>query len=332
MKLRTFLILTAVVVVGGSTGLVKLTSIAEGEGSGRVQATPTSEELDLGAALEEDVRQLALHIGERSPRRPGGLRASVDYLGARIEGLGYEPVYDGWATQGHTATNIEVTITGSAQRNEVVVLGAHYDSYRNSPCADATASGTATLLHLLDRLRGQTLNRTLKVVFLVNGERPVNRTKEWGAARCAERAKANGENVVAMVALGPFGFFTSAPDSQGFPPPWNLFWPHTGDFVSISGNLGSRELVRQAAEIWKQTNELPVVAGVAPSWVPGMQAGDHDAFQEAGVPSILVSDTGSSRFDDIRSVYDQYHRLDYKTMARAVLELEDFVVALLRNL
>lgn len=332
MKIRTFLIGTSVLMLGGTFGLVRFANLASGEGSGQVQSDPTDSEKDLAAALEEDMRSIALYLGERNPRKTGSMRAAVDLLGGRVEGMGYEPKYLDWTARGQTASNIEVTIPGSLQRSEIVVVGAHYDSYRDSPCADATASGTATLLALMERARGKTFQRTVKFVLFANGERPVRDTEDWGAERYVAQALESGDNIVAMVCIGPFGYFSSEPGSQGYFFPFNLFWPGTGDFVSIVGDPAARSLVRTAARTWQLENRLPVVAGAVPSWWPGMQTGDHDAFQARGIPSVLVSDSGDARFDDIRTVYDQYHRMNFESMARAVLELERFLPAFVRDL
>lgn len=328
MKRRNMVIGFAVLTLGGSVAVVQTTNVSSGSGSGLVQAPPTQQELDLAAQLEQHVRDLALHVGRRNTSRNGTLKEAVEWLTWNIESLGYQPKLDEWSIDGQPCVNFEITFPGTGLPGETVVIGTHYDSYRNSPCAEASGTGTAALLVLLERLKGYTFERTTKFVFFTNGELPHRGTDDSGAVRYAKRAKESGEKIVAMVCVGPFGYFTAEEGSQGFIFPWNLAWPGTGDFVAIFGDPRSRDLVKKAANAWKQSSTLPLVAGAVPSWLPGMQVSDHDAFQAQGFPAVLVSDTGGARFEDIRSVYDQFNRMSYAPMARAVLHLEKFVKAL----
>ena len=331
MKRRNIVIGLAVVTLAGSFALVKATNVSSGEGSGILPAPPTAAEKDLAAKIEGYVRGLALDVGTRNVRRAGTMAEAVDWLGYELDSLGYDPVYDEWVVDGQRCVNFEITFPGRGLSHETVVVGAHYDSYRKSPCAEATATPTAALLVLLDRLRGHTFERTTSFVFFANGEYPQRGTEDWGAARWATRAKANQDDIVAMLAVGPLGSFSDEPGSQDFIFPWNLTWPGTGDFVAIFGHPRSRKLIKRTVDLWKQGSDIPVVAGAVPSWVPGMQSSDHDAFQAEGFPAVLLSDTGPARFEDIRTVYDQFHRLDYERMARAVLHLEKLVTALVRE-
>ena len=62
-----------------------------------------------------------------------------------------------------------------------------------------------------------------------------------------------------------------------------------------------------------------------------MQEGDHDAFTKYGFRSVLVSDTGEARYSDIRTLYDQFHRVNYEGLSRVILQLEKFVPVFVRD-
>lgn len=332
MKRRQLAITAALVVLAGSVGLSRLTNVSNGEGSGAPRPPATDELQDLAADLEQSVRELAMDVGQRNVRRSGSLRNAGEWLGRWLGSMGLEPTFHDWTVGGQRCSNIEVVFPGGISRDEIVVIGTHYDSYRSSPSANATASGTVALLQLIDRMKDKSFSRTVKFVFFCNGERPQQGTEDAGPVQYAKAAKERGENIVGVLTIGSVGAWSNEPDSQDYLFPWNLMWPSTGDFVSIMGNPGSRELVERATTAWKTSCSLPLVSGSVPSWVPGIQAGDHDAFQAEGFSAILLSDTGAARYEDIRTVYDQFHRIDYEGLARLVLELEDFLPAFVRDI
>ena len=53
------------------------------------------------------------------------------------------------------ATNIEIEVTGNVYVDEIILVGAHYDSVVGSPGANDNASGTAGLLEIGNLLSGK---------------------------------------------------------------------------------------------------------------------------------------------------------------------------------
>ena len=94
-------------------------------------------------ALERHVEQLAHEIGERNVFRPQALAAAADYIQSVWEAQGYEVARQVYEVEGVACANLEVSRTGVDRPDEVLLIGAHYDSVRGSPGANDNASGLA---------------------------------------------------------------------------------------------------------------------------------------------------------------------------------------------
>src|SRR3989304_5760515 len=112
-------------------------------------ASPLSvDDAELRDRLREHVWTLAGQIGERNLWRREALEASADYIEKRFRQSGYDVASQDFVVADTTVRNLEVELPGTVLPEEIVLLGAHYDSILGSPGADDNATGTATGLGL----------------------------------------------------------------------------------------------------------------------------------------------------------------------------------------
>ena len=85
--------------------------------------------------LRAHVKRLAGEIGERNTFRHQALQAAAEYIerewlqqGYAVERLGYE-------LSGKRCFNLEITRSGEARKDQILLIGAHYDSVLGSPGA-----------------------------------------------------------------------------------------------------------------------------------------------------------------------------------------------------
>ena len=76
--------------------------------------------------------------------------------------------------------NIEAEIRGQDSPQDIVIVGAHYDTARGSPGANDNGSGVAALLALVRSLVNERSSRSLRFVAFTNEERPFLRTAAHG--------------------------------------------------------------------------------------------------------------------------------------------------------
>ena len=90
--------------------------------------------------LRAHVTSLAEEIGERNVFNSEALRRAAAYIEAEWGALGYGVERLEYDVSGIRCANLIATREGSTRRNEILLLGAHYDSVVGSPGANDNAS------------------------------------------------------------------------------------------------------------------------------------------------------------------------------------------------
>jgi len=291
----------------------------------------TSEEQLIHDKLKHHVDMLAQQIGERNVWQAEALVAAASYIRNTLEELGYQVRMQSFESQGQKVHNIEVELRGTNAPQEIVVVGAHYDSVPDGPGANDNASGVAAMLELARLLAGKTHTRTLRLVAFVNEEQPFSSGEEMGSRVYAERSRMLGEQIKAMVSLETIGFYTDQAASQHYPFPFNYFYPDTGNFIGFVGNLSSWNLVRQSLGAFRASTAFPSEGVAAPDWVRGIGWSDHASFWQAGYPAIMITDTALFRYQHYHKETDTPDKLDYKSLARVTRGLVDVAIKLAGN-
>ncbi len=288
----------------------------------------SAEERLIEDKLRRHVEALAGRIGERNVWHPGALAAAARYIRATLEDAGYPVRAQSFESEGLTLENLEVELPGGSAAQEIIVLGAHYDSFAATPGANDNASGVAALLEIARLLAGNSWPRSVRLVAFANEEPPFFYTQAMGSAVYASRARQRGEQIEAMLALETIGWYTDQPASQQYPFPFSLFYPDTGNFIGFVGNLSSRRLVRRALGAFRASTAFPSEGVAAPGGMMGVHWSDHWSFWQAGYPAIMITDTALFRYRHYHAATDTPDRLDYPGLARVTRGLADVVAGL----
>ncbi len=145
---------------------------------------PSSHELAISDQLRQDVKELAWRIGQRNVYQYSGLVASVEFLKESLVKAGYEVQIQDFTAEGKTCSNIAVEINGDKKADEIVIVGAHYDSVFGTTGANDNASGVAATLALARLFADSKPLRTLRFVFFANEEPPFFQTERGIAPPC----------------------------------------------------------------------------------------------------------------------------------------------------
>jgi Zn-dependent M28 family amino/carboxypeptidase len=278
----------------------------------------STDERQLAVRLKADVTMLAGTIGERNTNSYQPLQQAAAYLADCLRKMGYSVREEPYSAAGKQFVNIEAELKGKQQPNEIVVIGAHYDSPPDSPGANDNASGVAGLLELARHFKETQPGRTIRFVAFVNEEPPFFQTEQMGSRIYAANARKRGEKIVAMLALETIGYYTDKPGSQQYPPPFNYFYPDSGNFIAFVGNLPSRSLLRNSVKTFRQSTLFPTEGLAAPAIIKAAGLSDHSAFWQEGYPAIMITDTAPFRYPHYHETTDTADKLDYERMARVV--------------
>jgi len=305
-------------------GLMFFTNMPGSSYSGPLQSLSAYEQ-EVSVKLKQQISMLAEKIGERNIWKYRNLNASAHYIEKVATELGYEVKKQEYKVENVPVENLEWEIIGVSHPEEIILVGAHYDSVSGSLGANDNASGVAAVLEIARLLKRETLSRTIRFVTFVNEEPPFFQTDKMGSRIYASRSRQRGEKIVAMLSLETIGYYCNEKGSQKYPFPFSFFYPDTGNFIGFVGNVSSRSLVREAIELFRSNTAFPSEGITAPSWIMGVDWSDHWSFWKEGYQAIMITDTALFRYQYYHSHQDVPDRIDYERMARVVVGISQII-------
>ena len=266
--------------------------------------------------LRHHVYHFAAEIGERNLQHPEALHAAEDYINQTWQQQGYTVERQAYLERNIQCANLEITQHGNALAEQIILVGAHYDTVYGSPGANDNGSGLAVLLELSRLFQSETTNMSVRFVAFVNEEPPFFFSGRQGSNLYAKAIRQRGDDIRLMLALETMGYYSSEPHSQGYPPLFRYFYPHTADFISLVTNFGSRRVMRKLARAFRQVTDFPLQHVATFSFIPGVGWSDHLSFWRQNYKALMVTDTAFYRYPYYHSSNDTPEKLDYSRLAR----------------
>ncbi len=314
----------------------------------------SASEMELTAfseRLRKDVSTLATEIGPRSIFVPDALARSVQFLGLRFKELGYDVThedvtvepeygYNGeYIEESTTVFNIVAEKRGTSIPDEIVILGAHYDTPGNKISgANDNGSGVAAMLEIARLLKNVATDRTIRFIGYVNEEPPFTWESCMGSIVSAKKSKSTGENIVAMISLDEIGCYHDAGISPYLTEVQKRAKTSNDSVICMTYGPGDSLLDKFAKELEKHT-DVPVIAILGNSrtdsrghvWPKFEHHGfsDHMEYLGLGYPALCVTDTGPFRYGDhYHQPSDTEDKLDYQTFAKVTIGLGEAIRSL----
>lgn len=287
------------------------------------ESVPESAVATLVESLREDLRVLAVEIGERHvPECHNALRRAADFLDRQLTVVGYLVRRDSFVVEGHTVCNLDVERTGVMYPEEIIIVGAHYDTVSGSPGANDNGSAVVATLALARALARVEMARTVRLAFFVNEESPYYMTESMGSLRYAQGCRMRQEDVRGMMSLETIGYYVDRSHSQRYPVGiLRWFYPTRGNFVAFVGNVHSRHWVHETIRGFRRTS-FPSQGIAAPRWLRDIFRSDHASFWQYGFPALMVTDTANFRYPYYHTAEDTPDKIDFESLARVVLGLK----------
>ena len=248
---------------------------------------------ELVKVLRQHTEALALPEG----RRVGQLGHAIaeQYLLREMTDLDLEPFTDESYKIEYTLphpngqkpqkfTNLVGVIPGRNRDLPPILLGAHYDSVIDAPCADDNATSVAHNLVLARNYAEHPLERDIIIAFFDAEEPPFFLGETMGSRRFCEDYCS--EIKFAAVIVTDLVGHDAEPADLGLPTAAKLAMPHIKDLVAVMGAESHEILpgiVEQAAGNAKKIRILAI-----PHEHIGPMS-DHAAFADAGQPFLFLS-------------------------------------------
>ena len=273
--------------------------------------------------LRARARRLGGDIGERNVFRPEALSAARDYIAETWTQQGCEISRQTYEAYGVQCSNLEITRRGDRWPDQILLLGAHYDSARGAPSANDNGSGIAALLELSRLFQRQDPAISVRFVVFVNEEPPFFLRRNQGSAVYARAAKARGDNIRLMIAIDCIGYYSDRRRSQRYPPLFGFFHPSEGNFLGALSNLASCHELHRFADVFRSVSDFPLEFLATTSLIPGVSWSDHRGFWKNGYRALLVTDTAFYRYRHYHSARDTPDKLSYPQFTQVVQGLHD---------
>lgn len=222
------------------------------------------------------------------------------------------------------------------ESTDVVLVGAHHDTIRDSPGADDNTASVAALLELARLLGPYSFRDTIVLAAFDMEELSLFGSRELVRLLGRER------RIRGAVIYETMSYSATEPHTQKLPKGLALLYPlqkskierreFRGDWTAVLYRQSSLDLARdfgaalvhaagpETVILLRDLSDLPLVGPVirAIPLVAAFSRSDHQSFWRAGIPAILITDTANFRNPNYHLPTDTPDTLDYPRVAAIV--------------
>jgi Zn-dependent M28 family amino/carboxypeptidase len=270
--------------------------------------------------LTQHVDRLAGLIGPRHLGKPAALAAAATFVARELAEAGYDVEQEAYQARGHSVANLIAELPGGTKKNEVVIVGAHYDTVESTPGADDNASAVSVMIEVARMMRPLKPARTVRFVGFACEEPPHFLTGDMGSQVHARACRVRGERVRGMLCLEMVGYYSAEPGSQrvpeSIPRVLHKAFPRRGNFLAAVGNLRSLRLLWRFRRGFKRAVRFPLFSIALPEKIAEIRLSDNSSFWDQGYPALMLTDTSFLRNPHYHLPSDTPQTLDYGRMAQ----------------
>jgi Zn-dependent M28 family amino/carboxypeptidase len=275
------------------------------------------------SAIEErlyhDVAFLTAIMPARNVYHPESLENAASYIESELRKANANPAQQTWQAGEQLYKNIIASYQPEKQNR--LIIGAHYDVCGDQPGADDNASAVAGLLELARLLfeNNPALDYRIDFVAYCLEEPPYFGTTNMGSYVHARSVYEEGTNVLGMISLEMIGYFSDAPGSQPFPSPeLAKQYPDTANFIIVVGIEKFASFTNKIHQLMKQDAAIDVQVIHFPTGESLAGLSDQRNYWKFGYPALMVNDTAFIRNPNYHTQQDTIDTLDFPKMKAVV--------------
>lgn len=247
------------------------------------------------------------------------LRKVTDYISSQMAMSGLEIHEQKWLAKGREYSNI--IGCWAPEKEQRLIIGAHYDVCGNQPGADDNASAVAGLLETARMLSEDQPDLSYGVDFVAYclEEPPFFATPEMGSYIHAKSLKDEDVNVLGMVCYEMIGYFSDESGSQPYPDlVLAQLYPDTGNFIIVVGIQAYEEFNHKFYDLMSTDSAIDVQKITFPDRGGLASMSDHINYWKFGFPALMINDTSFLRNPHYHEVTDDIDTLDFDKMKEVI--------------
>jgi len=271
--------------------------------------------------MREDLKKIVEQLALKGFRTAGGPRWNdvMHLIHTLITNYIHPPDVQFWQdAKGTEFRNFSCIIEGESTKK--IIIGAHYDTFEETPGADDNASSVAVLLCLGELLRKEkNLPFTVELVFYACEEPPFFGTEGMGSFHHARMC--DKYNTEMMICLEMVGFFSDEKGSQDYPfYPLRWLYGTKANYLMLVSNINSVGKLSKFIKSIKSSS-LSYKRFISPFKSYGMDWSDHRNYWFRNVPAIMITNTSIFRNKNYHQISDTADTLDYERMSVLTMDL-----------
>jgi hypothetical protein len=284
---------------------------------------PSAASADTGS-LRRHVTTLSQTYHPRNSENIANLDRCAEYIAGHLRQTGASVRFQEFTAQDRPYRNVIASFPHPSGKK--IIIGAHYDSYADTPGADDNASAVAGLLELARLIAASPPDIGVELVAYTLEEPPFFGGPLMGSAIHAHSVAAEKDRIIGVIVLEMIGYFSDQPGSQSYPSPLlKLFYPSRGNFITVVGRWDQGPWIKQLKGSMKGATPLPVYSFRGPQALPGVDFSDHRNYWPHGIPAAMVTNTAFYRNRAYHTPNDTADRLDYDRLAMVVVAVHQAI-------
>jgi hypothetical protein len=275
--------------------------------------------------MKDTLRHIVEKLAIKGFRKAGGdsWEAAMTLMHHLISAHCKEPEIAVWEDKnGIKYKNFSLFFKGKNPKK--IVIGAHYDSFEDTPGADDNASAVAVLLGLAGLMKNiENLPFDTELVFYACEEPPFFGSDSMGSFKHAMSCSPG--NTAFMICLEMVGYYSEKPNSQDYPLSLlRLIYGSKANYLMLISDFRSREVLSAMRKTLKGS---PMIYKrfISPFKSFGMDWSDHRNYWSKKIPAIMITDTSLFRNKNYHEPTDLPDTLNFEKMAILVNDLVKIV-------
>ncbi|MEZ7867106.1 MAG: M28 family peptidase [Paludibacteraceae bacterium] len=271
------------------------------------------------AILRSDMQRI-MDYGYRNYKNPDVLDNVAYFIKNKFKTLTDSVTEQVYNVNGKDYRNIIASF--NANKNERLIIGAHYDVYGDQDGADDNGSAVVGLIRLAQLLKDEKLDFRIDFVAYTLEEPPFFRTENMGSYVHASCLKKNNVPVKGMICLESIGYFSDEKGSQTYSTPFHKLTMGTaGNYILVVSRKEDGEFGKAMTNKMKDAGLISTKSVKGLKRLKGVDLSDHRNYWKYGYPAVMITNTAYYRNKNYDRKSDTIETIDFRRLSAVIHQL-----------